>query len=34
VEIEMEMRQEGTYVVVVIEGENTPLGGDFSKISA
>jgi len=32
--MEMEMKQEGTYVVVVMEGKNMPLGGDFSKISA
>jgi len=33
-EMEMEMKQEGTYVVVVMERKNTPLGGDCSKISA
>jgi len=33
-EMEMEMKQEGTYMVVVMEGKNTPLGGDCSKISA
>jgi len=30
----MEMKQERSYVVVVMEGKNTSLGGDCSKISA